>query len=36
MPVPMLVHRQIAGVIQRPRKRLEPLVHLLLIDPDDA
>ena len=32
MPVPALIHRQIAGVVQRSRKRPDPLFHLLLVD----
>lgn len=36
MPVPALVHRQIAGVINRPRKPFQPLVHLEPVDAGDA
>lgn len=36
MPVPALVHRQIAGVVQRSRKRPDPLFHLLLVDVSHA
>ncbi len=36
MPVPALVHRQIAGVIQPPRKCLDPLDHLRPVDACDT
>ena len=36
MPVPAPAHRQIAGVVQRSRKRLKPLLHLRSVDGDYA
>lgn len=36
MPVPTLVHRQIAGVIELPRKTFQPQLHLLPVDVSDA
>lgn len=36
MPVPAPVHRQIAGVIQRPRKPFQPQLHLLPVDGNHA
>lgn len=36
MPVTPFVHGQIAGVVQRPRKLFDPLVHLLLVEVGDA
>lgn len=36
MPVPALVHRQIADVIQRPRKPFQPQLHLLPVDVSDV
>ena len=36
MPVTPFVHGQIAGIVQRPRKLLNPLVHLLHVKMGDA
>lgn len=36
MPVSALVHRHIAGVVQRAGEGLKPLLHLLPVDTDNA
>lgn len=36
MPVPTPIYGQIACVIQRPRKRSDPLFHFLLVDVSHA